>query len=214
MELKLALGLIVVILLSGCGGGGSGPQTTEFVDVAPPVEAVTVYSGWNYDCIVRNASASGIVYCRDRTQVHSNSVAVGSNSFIPFVTDTNSPIREVRFLDSTVCVEVDADTTWNVRQAGLGTYCMGYANLAGSYSGIGANGIIFGGPNYDPALHGSADLTFAQVPYMAGDGLTLTMIFDQAAIMVDGSASVSQQTIQCENDGTSLICPSFTVVLQ
>jgi hypothetical protein len=125
------------------------------------------------------------------------------------VADSDSNILDFETWDDTLCWTVGVAERPHSRSAGVGTYCIGEATLAGSYA---AYPIVYSGPNYVTDANGANDLEYEVEPFMGGD-ITMTDLLN-STFMTDGVGSVSETEESCTILDSVLTCESFVLVLQ
>lgn len=210
--MKSKLSMVVLILsvlgLSACGGGsgGGGADSSLPVVEAPsgvPV-VLTLKTGNGFECLIYSAA----VFCRG---VSANSdIGLNTASFVPLFEDSDSAIRTLRTWDDTICVESSVLDRPRNGGVGLAVYCIGEASLNGN---SGDPRIVYSGPMFSVATHGSPDVTFSRSPFMGGDFDMVTWIAVSA--VTDGVSHVSETEISCSVDAgeTAITCPNFEVNL-
>lgn len=206
----LALVAFGLIVMSGCGGGsgggssggGSDPHPILPPDPGDPV-SLTIVSGRDYDCFTLNGVwANGQLWCRGSNA----SSGWSSASFEPIITHV-SPIVEFKGYDDSFCFTASvAVRPFNAASSGIALYCIGEANLAGSFSGYPIN---FASPSFLPGDM-SPEMDWTILPFMGGDLDMATHL--GGTYMIDGLALVSEETLECEmTDVSTLTCPDFVV---
>lgn len=193
-------------LLTGCGGGGRTP-TSNTNDGLPdnpspvttPVTIQTKY-GIGFECM----EYSGTVWCVG------NNAHIGINTTTPVQLFTGD-ITSWHVRNNTVCVESVVTTRPYSRTQGTATYCIGISSLVYPYNQY---LIVYSGPPYSHATHGSVDVTYHTIPYMAGD-ITLHTLLHQTAyagdMLTDGVGLSGTGTIDCESGDGILVCPAFSI---
>lgn len=210
-SVKLISALILIVgVVSGCGSAGSGSTEMEpSLGGGTPV-VLTEKSGSGFGCFIlsREAGSGEILYCSGNNAT----LSINSATPIPYVeTDTTFSAFEV--WDDTVCVVTSVAERPLSRNVGSALYCFGEASLGFNYFSY---DLIYSGPNFTTAAHGSAGLTYLTEPFVGGEESMdlMTNTGGNWLVMLDGSGAVSSATLSCDKEGATLTCPDFSVVLQ
>ena len=217
--------LIALALLNfGCKGGGAADSADSGGGGGSPGTPLDVelLSGGNFDCLIWEGK---ILMCR-------NVVGLGLQEAINFgpggpncsgnggsctgtggqfvvVVASAAAISETLIMDDTICWTTQVAERPIARTPGVASYCIGEATL--NPFGLGGQPAVFSGPSFTSAANGSSSLSYFETPFLGADATLDTM--SHWSIWVDGTGSVSSQTLSCEvsADGSTLTCPSFTV---
>ena len=207
---------LVAIFGIGCVSGSGGDSTTEGSPISSPGgTALTVSrkSGFDFSCVSFTHSGGGRIWCRTEGSPDAR-LGLSSAQYSLYVASA-SPLTHFETWDDTVCFSLSVAQRPYSRNAGPATYCMGDASLGFNY--VGYQYVVYGGPNFSSALHGSSDLSYAELPFVGGEGSftmdVLTNTGGNFLVMTDSSVSVSAETLSCslESDGTTVTCPDFTL---
>lgn len=200
----IVLGLLA-LFFTGCNSKDSG-GSADFSDVLPPDSGtpvtLTVRSGSGFDCLI----ADGRVFCRGSSA--NVDLAISAVEFEEYFADANSDVTAFKVWDDTLCVETQVlDRPYN-GGPGYATYCFGERTLGAQ---VGADPVIYSGPMFSTAAHGSADLSYTVEPFAGGD----VYITNFDSYVTDGVGSVNESAVGCllSADGTLIECPNFEVVL-
>lgn len=211
--------LLPVVLLTaltgacnGDAGGGTGSadltSPSPLLPSEPPApESVTlrIETGRNFECLLY----SGEVFCRGVNPT----LTLNAPSFVRLVSGA-SPVNDITTFDDTLCFEASVtERPWS-RTPGLAMYCIGEGTLSTTYNQF---PLVYSGPPFSTASHGTASLTWAVMPFVGGD-ISLNTYVNQTnfvpAITTDGTGFVTERDEECIEDGEDLICETFTVSLQ
>lgn len=204
--MRLVIG-ILALGLSGCltgpGGGSAESIITPPDEVIPALTNVTVKSGDGFECALLESNE---IYCRG-----TNPRISLSPDFELFAAFT-SPVLRFETWDDTVCLSLIVAQRPVARDAGLATYCMGEASLGPNYTGY---NIIYSGPAYSEATHGSTGTIFFVEPF-AGADEPMDVFTNETGnwlVMTDTRSAVTESVEACEVLADSIECDDFTIDL-
>ncbi len=223
-EMKVAA-LLLSFLSSGClgsagsGGGSSGSAPAFSPSPAPDVSTavtLTVKSGFEFSCFAIEVDGTGRIYCRKTGGGSPNpNLGIPSSSYTLFA-EAAQGFDRLEVWDDTICAQGQVATRPYSRTPGTATYCWGEASL-------GANNaiypLIYGGPVYSTAAHGSPDFdSHATWEPFVGSDSNMTLFTNEGGmwlVMMDGWNATSTASLSCtiSNDETTLTCPGFTLGL-
>jgi len=214
------LGLLsFIFVLSGCLGGGSGgseaasaPGGSGPGGSTPVAQEVSQKSGRDFDCVMLNLSDRGQIWCRSLGAPDARLMIPNDGEFHLYV-ETSSEIEAFETWDDTMCFSTQVQTRPQSRLSGLATYCFGDASLGFNYM---AYPIIYSGPVYDDATHGSPDLWYLTEPFSGGDH-NMDVMTDTGGVwlvMMDSSIEVVESDLDCVLDDTTLSCDDFNLEVQ
>jgi len=209
------LGVILILLGSltaGCGNAGGAPseESNAQTPVGPESITITEKTGDMFSCFVRprESGPGEILYCYGLNPV------LSINSAVPFAyVETDSSFSAFEVWDDTVCVVTSVAQTPLARSAGSALYCFGEASLGFNYVSY---DLVYSGPVFSTAAHGSAGLTYHTEPFTAGEeSMDLMLnIGGTWLVMSDGRGQVSTNTQSCSRDSGTLTCNNFTLTLE
>lgn len=214
------LGLVcVVFYFTGCLGGGGGSSATGGADglVPDPTLDVTVTkkTGRDFSCLLVNLSDRGQVWCRSEGAPDVR-LGISSGTYALYAeVDSVTGFTRFETWDDTVCVSATVtDRPYN-GGAGNATYCFGDASLGPNYSGY---NLVYGGPIYTHATHGTPDLWYATEPFTGGD-VSMGLFTNEGGmwlVMQDSNAAVTSTTETCSLNLVTLdlTCNTFSVNVQ
>lgn len=169
-------------------------------DSAESAITMEYHTGDGFECLLYEKD----VWCLGNVQDMFNEV-----DFELVFRSTNSVAMSAR--DDSLCIETIADNSPFNRTNRTAVYCFGEAALDWPYT---MYDIVFGGPIYDHAANGSANVYYptdgSNSPFMGGD-LTLDTFLNQTTyideIWPDTAITVSYSTIECTEHTTTIECP-------
>lgn len=207
MAMLTGFSLLNLVACEGGGGSDSG-ATAPILSPSPSPKSIDLESGGNFSCFVVNG-LSGQVWCRatDRAGIPDPMTLSTLDQYVLAV-ESSSPITDLLVLDDTLCWQTLVSQRPVSRDAGVSTYCVGEATI-NAWGLSGQPPSVYGGPQYSHAVHGSVSLAYDLEPFLAVESLLSTMM--GWSIFIDGSASVTSQTLSCSQLSDVLTCGGFVV---
>lgn len=196
---------------SGCGSAG-GAETTQTAPGGGASTEVTLAekSGAGFTCFIlpRESGVGEVLYCSGVNV----SLGLSAVTPIPYV-ETDTTFSSFEVWDDTVCVVTSVAERPLSRNAGSALYCFGEASLGFNYVSY---DLVYSGPVFSTAAHGSVGLTYHTEPFVGGEeSMDLMMnVGGMWLVMIDGVASVSAGTQDCTSNEGTLTCNSFTLTLE
>lgn len=176
--------------------------------VSSPV-TLALKSGAGFSCFELPGVVSGeVIYCFGSN----TALSLGSTQPIAYAA-SSSGFPEFEVWDDSFCVTSSVSLRPYSRLPGSALYCFGEASLRYNYV---AYDLIYGGPIFSSASHGSPEVSFAFDPFVGGDEPMdlMTEVLGGWLVMGDSRSSVSSSSLSCSRNGNTLTCPSFTLNLQ
>lgn len=218
--LKKALLLALALIGAACapvdsasvsdGGPAFSPSPST-----PTAQTVVLAGGLDFTCFnLTLEDGSGRIYCR-RSGGGSPDHRLGITSTnYELIAESQSGWTHFAVWDDSFCAAALVDQRPQSNSAGQATYCWGEASLGANYSGY---PLIYGGPIFDQATHGSPDIAFhgAEQPFVGGD-VGISVFTDEGGtwgVMTDGSGSTHSDSEDCSLSDSALTCESFSVGL-
>lgn len=207
MAMLTGFSLLNLVACEGTGGEAA-EAVAPVLGPSPSPKSIDLESGANFSCFVVNG-LSGQVWCRsiDRAGIP-DPIAFSLDSAWLLVVESSSPIADLLVLDDTLCYQTLVAQRPISRDAGVATYCMGEATI-NAWGLSGQPPSVFGGPQYVHAVNGSTSLAYDLEPFLAVESLLSTMM--GWSLFIDGSASVTSQTLSCSQLSDVLTCGGFVV---